>query len=328
MSSAKNTIIIGLTGKIESSYGVGASASLAGPDSIQPTDLITVPSEYAFDGARPAPVGTFGAFKRASPNARSTNFQIPVEVKGDGTGTYTSGSRIPNIHDLLLSAGLSGSANAGNWIFKPEPATSTPKSIALNLYSRGELRPVSGGLSSFEIATDSAAPANITFDVFGLPALPTDVAVPAIIYEAESVIPPKAESIGLIFNFGSPFSTSKVRSFTYTYNRDISPRLDLNNASGHAGFTVGRRTPEFTCTIEAAALSTFDPETIWSNGTAGTIILTIGSVTGNTWSLSLPLCQISAVAQAEDGPSSMWDLTFSTHVSGGSSNDDLVITFS
>lgn len=327
MSATKNVIVLGLTGKLEASYGVGASMSLSGPDSIQPAEFVTVPSEYTYDGARPAPLGTFGSYKRAQPNGGSTNFQIPVEIKGDGAGYATTADLIPNINALLRASGLSGSLSSATWSYSPEPVTDTPTSIAFDLYARGEKRPVSGGYCSFELGTDSAAPPIITFDVFGLPTLPSDVAVPAITYEAEAVIPPKAENIGFILNFGSSYSTAKVRSFNYSYNREISPRLDLNNTSGHGGFAIGRRTPEFTVQIEADSLSNFNPESIWSAGTNGSIILTLGTAAGNTWQLSLPQTQISALAYADDGPTALWDITFSTYVSAGDANDDLYLRF-
>lgn len=327
MSSAKNVVVIGLTGKIETTYNAGSSHSLAGPDSIKPAEFVNVAVEYAFDGARAISPGTFGTNRRVAPSGRTVNFTLPVEGKGRGTAYTSSSDTIPSMQNLLLACGLSGSMGANSWSFSPAPQNVTPVSLGLELFSKGERLQVSGAYASFVVGTDSAAPPLFEYAIQGTAELPTDFTFPSVVYEADSVQPPNAEPIQLDVNLGGSVTTLKVRSFNFDLQREISPRLDINASSGHAGFAVARRNPRLVVVVEEEALSTLNPESLWSVGTNGTVNMIIGSSAGNIWKLALNQAQVVGVVPGEDGSAATWELTFDAYPSDSNTDDDFNIYF-
>lgn len=322
MSSTKNTKVVAITGKIEGSYNAGASASLHGPDSIQPESQIELSPEYAFDGARGISPGTFGPTRRVGPSGRIANFSIPIEAKGAGTAYTASSDTVPNMQNLFLASGISASMNANSWSFKPIPENVVPQSIALNIYHKGEVRPVSGAYASFTWGSDSAAPPIFDFALQGTTALPVDVTLPAITYEADSVLPPKSENIRLVVNFGGAVSTLKVRSYNFDQGLGISPRLDLNVSAGHAGFARDKHESKYVVVVEAEALTTFNPESLWSAGTNGSINTIVGATDGNITELNMPQAQITNVTHGEDGSVATWEIEFTGYTSTSTAADD------
>lgn len=325
MSSTKNVVVLGITAKAEASYGAGSSHSFAGSNSVKPNDFVTAGSEYAYDGIHGTPPGTYGTQRRTAPSGLTSNFEIPVEMKGNGTGYSSEATGLPNVHDLLRASGLSGSYAANTWSFSPSPQETTPTSIALALYSRGEIRQVSGGYANVVFAADTAAPTIATFAVQGITKIPSDVTLPSITYEADNVIPPKNENIRYTMNFGSSVTGLKVRSYTLDLQREVAPRLDINATGGHAGFSVARRAPKMTVVFEAEALTTIDPESLWNVGTNGSVSLIVGSADGNTFEYTLAQAQIVNVVQGDDGPTATFEVEMDGYASTSDGNDDIAI---
>lgn len=328
MSSSKNVVVIALAGAAETTYNQGAIiADLTGSNTIKLAEFVEVPSEYAYDGARPMPPGTYGTQRRVGPSGRTVNFPVTTVAKGNGSGYAAVGDRVPNVHTLLEASGLSGSLSAATWSFTPTPQETAFTSAGLRMYSRGEVRNVSGAYCNFTIAADSAAPPLWTFETQGTLSLPTDVALPEFTYQAEAVLPPKAENIQLDLNFGGSWTGAKVRGFEFNFQREISPRLDLNATTGHAGFALARRAPLLNVTIEAEALSTFNPESIWNSATNGSVQMTIGSAANNIWELIMSNAQIISVVPGEDGPVATWELQIAGYCSDSVSDNDLTLRF-
>jgi hypothetical protein len=321
MSSTKNTVVVAVTGKLETTYNGGTSASLHGPDSILVAEQIEVSPEYAFDGVRSMPPGTFGTNRRVGPSGRTVSFTLPIESKGAGTAYTASVDTVPSIQNLLLASRMSGSMNANSWSFRPNPESVVPSSMGLNVYHRGLIRPISGAYANFQYTFDSAAPPRYQFEVQGTTALPSDVALPAVVYEAGALLPAKAENIRLLLNFGTAVSSSIVRSITFNLGQEISPRLDLNVSAGHGGFALGRRNPKLNIVLEAEAFSLINPETLWSVGTNGTVSYIVGDSPGNTTKVVFEQAQIVGSAPGDDGPVATWELEIDAYTDDATEGD-------
>lgn len=321
MASDKSIIGLGLLAKVESSYSGSTTLSTAA-DGIQVAELPEFSIEYNYDGARSYAQGVAGTTRRVGGSGRFTNGTVKIEGKGLGA-TYTSTATPPNLHPFLLASGMSGSLLAGSWVYKPQDS-GTPSSLALEVYTRGEKRVIRGTYGSWKVGTDSPAPPVFEFGLQGLVGLPATSTLPSISYSGSAVVPPKAEGVVLSIGGTTGF---KLRSFSFDMGREITPRLDLDADGGHAGFAPGRRAPKLTLTVEATALSTFDPYTAFANATQYAVSLTIGSVANNRYVLALPQAQLADVKDSVDGNVATWDLVFEAPTSGPASSDDFTLSF-
>lgn len=315
--SYKSVICYGVLATKEASYASSGSVFNTTTDAVLVSELPTIDISYVYDGARPNSPTSAGALPYVAPAGRFAETTITVEARGTGSA-YTSISTVPpDVHALLQAAGLSASYAAGAITYTPTSSCAQGDSVALRLFARGEQYTIIGGRSTFTLAADGASPAIYTFNVSGIVSGSViDNSVATITYN--TTLPPKTDNISLAL--GS-FTGAVVRSFTLDYGRELSPRLDLNKVDAHAGFAGGRRDVTFTVAIETPQSSSFDIYEQQRNATEFATSFTIGSVTGNKITVSLPQCQIIGIANSEDGPVSISELTIKPSADAGFNND-------
>jgi hypothetical protein len=123
------------------------------------------------------------------------------------------------------------------------------------------------------------------------------------------------------------YATAKIRNYSYEHGLQITPRININETTGHAGFAIGRRTPQLNITIEADALTNFDAYTAWRNGTTYDVSLTVGTVANNRYRIRFPQAQISNVERSGEDPVALLNLTLTPATSGPDASDDLQLYF-
>lgn len=323
MSSAKITTGLLLFAKNEASYAAGAT--FAATDAVQVAmELPVFQQKYNFDGNRQGGNWSGGNIQRTGPGGRYTEGTVRLEGKGIGSGsTYSAGTRPPNLHPFLLASGLTGSLSASGWLYTPLPLGVTPTSLALAVYGRGELLNVSGAYANMTFGAEGAGLTMFEFALQGLCSDITDVAassIPARTYSAAGVLPPKNEGVSLTIG---TYGTAKVRNYSYEHGLAITPRININESTGHAGFAIGRRNPSLSLTIEADELANFNAHEVWRAGSTFDITLTVGTVAGNRFRIRFPNAQISNVEAATDEPVALWNLTIQPSVSSPDASDDL-----
>jgi hypothetical protein len=244
-----------------------------------------------------------------------------MEARGSGSAYTSTATTPPDVHALLQACGFSASFNAGAWTYQPDSVSATDSSVAIRVFAREEQYTTMGGIGTFTLASDGASPAQYTFDISALMSgSVVDTNVATINYS--TVVPPKTENIALALG---TFGTAIVRAFTLTLGREISPRVNINQNDAHAGFASGRRDMAFAVTIETPATSSFDIYDLQRAGTQFATSFTIGSVTGNKFTVSLPTCQIIGISNGEDGPVSTSELTIKP--SSLNNANDITITY-
>ena len=151
------------------------------------------------------------------------------------------------------------------------------------------------------ITNDGASAATYTFNTSGIMSgsIP-DADVASITYN--TTLPPKTENIALLLG---TFGSSVVRSFALEYGRELNPRVNINQVDAHAGFA-----------------GVYE---LQRNATQFAVSFTIGSVTGNKVTVSLPVCQIIGVTPGDDGSVATQELTIKPSSTSGAS--DIVITY-
>ena len=164
-----------------------------------------------------------------------------------------------------------------------------------------------------------------TFALQGLCGEVSDVAnPPSRTYTAANVLPPKNEGVSFVLG---AYTGAKIRNYSYEHGLTITPRINLNETSGHAGFAIGRRNPQLTISIEADTLTAFDAYAAWRNGTQYDISLTVGTVANNRFRIRFPQAQIVGVERAGEDPVALWNLTLAPAVSNPDNSDDVELYF-
>ncbi|MGN6103879.1 MAG: hypothetical protein ACTHU0_02135, partial [Kofleriaceae bacterium] len=107
MSADKLITFLGILGKLEPSYGAGATVAAAS-DGHQLAELPEFTPEWANDGTRVAPPGTAGYQRKVAPTGR--NGSIPLKFEAKGAGAPYSSTVVPQAHPFLRAAGLDAAA--------------------------------------------------------------------------------------------------------------------------------------------------------------------------------------------------------------------------
>lgn len=324
MSTVKRVVGLIAFAGTETTYGEGASLT-GSLHTIQcAQEFPTFQIQYASDGQRGGANWSGGNVRPVGPSGRTTQGTVIMEGKGAGTA-YSLSVTPPSLHPFLLASGLSGSLSASAWVYKPVSLDTVPKSLAMNVYGQGELLPISGAYCAMTFAADNPSVTLFNFDVQGLCGDVTDVAVPpARTFPAHEVQAPRNQSVS--FAMGA-YVTARIRSYTYEHGLEITPRINLNSSTGHAGFVQGRRKPVFNIVVEADDLASFDPYLAWKNATTYAMSLTVGSVANNRFSINFDQAVITGCERSSDGPLALWNLQVTPYVSIPDADDDLRLVF-
>ncbi len=337
---AKLLHVIGLLAKEESTYATAVSlTTTADGVQLQYADRnIGAPMEigYDFDGDMGPSVSALGKVLGVSPSGRSVSGDLPTRARPGGAAY--SATVVPSLHRLLKAAGFDAALTTGagveKWTYTPTPAATTPTSLTMGLYTRGELWSALGALCNLKIDFANPAPPIWTFPTSAiLSSLPSDAAAPSITYPLQSVQPPLASSISLVL--GSLSANAVVRSGSYDLQRQMSPRVAISGAGGHLGFVGGDRMPILKVTLEATALvgspytssTAFDPYQLRESAQSIAASVQFGSTQYFRYKLAFAQCQVIEAKPSNDGAVATVDLTLRAYNSTASSNDDMSITF-
>lgn len=312
MSAGKTLDKWGVLVKEEASYGAGSSPAAA-TDGVLVMEQPTVVPLFAHEGERR---GTRGPMNQGIAGVGKTglhcNPSLIMEAAGFGAA-YTA-SNLPNIHDLMLAAGLAADIVVTGGSETVTYAPGTPTSAGAEIYTREQKYILSGIYSDLAIDADGPEVPVWTFPLWGLLAQPTESAVPAIT-SYNVIVPPKSVNITLEIGL---YTAGIVRSWGFALNRSISPRLDAAATDGHAGFHLGGIDPVLTVSIEADdfvaspfhAASALNPYQLAAAATGLDIELVIGATQYNKWTINANQAQLQTPEEGEDEGAAMWDLTF------------------
>ncbi len=126
------------------------------------------------------------------------------------------------------------------------------------------------------------------FDFTGLysgkASLASDVAFPSATYTTETIAPILFRSAGAIIGTTAGLVYKK---FEFDMGNNIIPRLDGNSAYGVKRYSIVGRAPKANLTVEATALSTFDPWSDFETPTARSIVVDTTGTAGKGFKLSV-----------------------------------------
>lgn len=315
MAQAKSTVLFGLALDLEATYGAGGSIDLAA-DGIRMTEEVLATIEYGHDGQRGVDPASGRPLKAGPPSARQISFS-PSFLVGGGGAAY-SATVFPNIHRLLrmgaFDSTLVTTGGSETYTYVLTPLSDTPGSGFGNAYGRGQLYALTHGYANLSYVVEAGGYMTMSADISAvIPAIPTDVSLPAITYS--SVMEPKA--VAGVLSLGD-FITPKWRRVEFQQNRVVTSRMGGNATLGHEGFAVGRYDTKLIVDLEATALvgspfhtsAGLDAFALDFARTEVTTSLQMGTIQYNKWTHTLANSQLVSVEEPSDGPTGMWRLTF------------------
>ena len=316
MSQGKSVSIYGLLGDVEGSYLDGATLTEAADGILLAEEAVAV-IDYNDDGQRAAPPGSaIGHQTKSAPSGRFCTLAPKVEIRGAGEA-YAAGTVPQDLHTFMRMSGHTATLSDGvSWTYTPHALTTTPESAAFEALARGQQYDLIGAYATLGFLIEGPGFGILSADINAIMTThPTDVALSAITYD--SVAPPKASNMGVtIGNYTGGVS----RRIEFAQNRDIATaRVDHSGTAAHAGWAVGKMLPTMNMTVEAdsfhgttpwTAAAAIDPYRAMYEGTSMTLGFTLGSVAFNKMVFAAAQVQITNVADEEDGPIALWNITF------------------
>lgn len=329
MSAPKLLNTWGVLMNVEPSY-LGAVTLAAGADGILVTERPEVTIDHAHQGERRGTnPGTPGAFRRV---ARSGRFgEVDIVQQFSGFGAAYSASNTPSIHRMARIGGLTAvgafSAGTESWTYTPT-AEGAYASGAIEAYLRGQLFRLTGAYSDLAIEGEAGDIPNWTFATRGVAAAPTDVALPAITYNAPFSVDPAKWAEPGSSNFMATingWNAARVQSFSFNFTRGIQARR-LDNSTGlHGGFSLGARAATLNIVVEAGPFSGFNPYALADASTPFAVTLRCGGVQYRRWRLTASNAQLLHDPEAEDDAVGMWNLQMELKPSAFTANDEFSI---
>lgn len=324
MSATKTKIRWGMLINAEGSYGAGGTL-VAATHGIRVHEDPEPSVEYEYDGRRvgKAP-GTAGMVANVAPSSRFSKFAAQHEIHGGGAAY--SGSVLPSCHQLLRACGMEATLVAStSYTYAPSSENTGYGSAAVEVYRRGQQYTLNGVYGEgFTIAGEAGKIAMMTAPLSGrLPAIPADVALPAITYP--TVLPPKALAMACAIN---SVAQARVRSFSLELTRGLTPRMMDVSTGVHGGFTPNaEREFKLSLVVEAVALATLNPFTLRDAQTLIPVTVGVGATAFNRFTIAAAQAQIEDVTESAEGPIATWELTLACKCSSPVLNDEVSILF-
>jgi hypothetical protein len=247
------------------------------------------------------------------------NPQIYLQGSGDGSK--------PFFIDMLEACGFAVVEDLvgppSSWTFTP--LTEGVRPVALYHWSSGVQAKILRTYGTVTMAFTAGDVANMTFDMMGLYADPTDVAFPPTL----ALPTPRARQVekeGLTIGAYTP----RCHSLTFTWGAAVNERTDLNSPFGMYGTFIGDRAPTLQAVVEAeTTLANYNPWTQLQNVTLVDISWTHGDVANPAIKSECEIAcadwQITNVQQTEQDRRKM----FTLDIKGQNSAPDgeIAITF-
>jgi len=328
MSASKVLTEWGVMVEAEAAYGDGATM-VAGEDGLLALERPDVDYDWLHDGQRRGESGPMShGIKRVGKSGLFGN--VPIVCEAHGAGEAYSASKVPNIHDILVACGFTGTVDTTPGSEKYTYVPGAGVSAGIEVYNLEHKYILKGCYGDLSISSDAPDVPAWEFAMQGLLTQPSEAAVPSITYP--TVVPPKA--VGISFTLGN-YTGGIVRGFDLSLNHEISSRVDQNVAAGHGGFTLGGCRPTLNLTVEADAFTgdpyhgadAINPYQLAELATALALSFQIGSTQYNKWKLEASAAQIVDVEETDDGPSGLWVLTIELNPTTSGGKDNLTLTF-
>lgn len=251
---------------------------------------------------------------------RSVEISFSVELKGSG-----SAGTAPRLGDLLEACAFNEAVSIGSSVVYT-PASTTMKSITIYQYDLADagsciLHKITGARGTAKLSLEAGKICMIDFTFQGLYTAPTDVANPgAPTYEAS--VPAIVQSSQFTLNSVTSLVAQKI---DLDFANSVQTSDDISAAAGIKSFNVVGRKVAGTFNPEATTVATYGFWADWVAATQRAMSVVVGSVAGNTITISAPKVTIDSIDNEERNGVVVRNIPF--RCSRNANNDELQIKF-
>jgi len=253
--------------------------------------------------------GASGGHAQGYVNVGPASIGFRVEMRGDGATAAFDAA----LAALLQCCGF----KLATGVYAPCHAYDG-KCCTISFHEDGLLKLARGCAGEVTFEGEAGGRVYAVFDLKGVWADPTDVAVPAVTLNA--TVAPRFESCTFTIDSANRY----IDRLSLKMGNNVQARQDVASANGILHYYVADRDPQLTLTPEAALVAGYDWFGKWKASTQFALSLLVGGTTFNKFTLACPKLQIRSMKGADRNGVAAHETTFQANYNTG--DDDVTLT--
>lgn len=260
---------------------------------------------------------SYSNFKQI-PGTRLATISLKVENKGSGTA-----GTAPALGKLFKACGLGETIVAvTSATYAPVSALASIPTLTIAIYQDGIRKQIRGARGNVKYSAKNGEPGMFEFSFVGVYDAVTDQSL---------LTPSGVETTVPVALLSALFSVAGFSAFVSTISFDmgntLTPRPDINQASGYISTLLTGRTPKGSFDPELETVATHDWYGRWIAGTTGALTWKHTGTAGNICTFSAPVCQYIKINDGDRDGVAIAPVEFLMARSAGGGNDEISIVY-
>ena len=303
-----------IAAKVETTEGT--AIALAGADA---NNLIMEPK---FEADIPMYERTFLDNSLSPQKAIATTRLARLSFKAECKGSGTPGTA-PAIAKFLRACGFNETVVASTSVtYTPTSALANIPTLSKAIYKDGLRKALKGARGNMKYSAKSGEPGMFEFEFTGVYDGTTDVAM---------ITPSGVETTVPVSLLSATFSIASFSAFvsqiTFDMGNTLTPRGDINQASGYISTLLTKRNPKGNFDPEDELVATHDFYGRWLAGTTGALTWKHQGSAGNIVTFNVPACQYMKLSEADRNGIAILNSDFLMARNSTNGDDELSIVF-
>lgn len=247
---------------------------------------------------------------------RLARLSFKCECKGSGTA-----GTAPALGKLLKACGFGETVVASTSVtYAPISALASIPTLTLAIYKDGLRKALKGARGNVKYSAKAGEPGMFEFEFVGVYDGTTDVAI---------LTPSGVDTTVPVPLLSATFSVASFSAFVsqlaFDMANELTPRGDINQASGYISTLLTKREPKGSFDPEDELVATHDFYGRWLLGTTGALTWKHEGSAGNITTFTVPNCQYTKIAESDRSGIATLNTDFLMTRSSG--DDELSIAF-
>ncbi len=295
-------------GTVETLVGADANAQILEPAKWEPN--ISMFERKLMDLS-------LSSFKQI-PGTRLATISFKVENKGSGTA-----GTAPALGKLFKACGLGETVVAATSVtYAPVSALASIPTLTIAIYQDGVRKQLRGARGNVKYSAKNGEPGLFDFSFIGVYDAVSDQALltPSGV---ETTVP--VALLSALFSVAS-FSAF-ISSISFDMGNQLTPRPDINQASGYISTLLTSRMPKGSFDPELELVATHDWYGRWLAGTTGALTWKHPGAAGNICTFSVPVCQYIKIGDGDRDGVALATVDFLMARNATAGNDEISIAY-
>ncbi len=260
---------------------------------------------------------SLSSFKQI-PGTRLATISFKVENKGSGAA-----GTAPALGKLFKACGLGETVVAVTSVtYAPVSALASTPTLTLAIYQDGVRKQLKGARGNVKYSAKNGEPGMFEFTFLGVYDAVTDQSL---------LTPSGVETTVPVALLSALFSVASFSAFVSTISFDmgnkLTPRPDINAASGYISTLLTSRTPKGSFDPELELVATHDWYGRWLAGTTGALTWKHPGAAGNICIFTVPACQYIKINDGDRDGVAIAPVEFLMPRSAAGGNDEISIAY-